>query len=454
MSALNKFLIFVGIFVAGAVGLLAWHTYIYRPAEAAKFAKENLTTVTKEDMELLLAGLSPMQLQQIASDPEGKKKITEELSQLLAVASAARKAGVAEEPAVKKQLAFIDQQILAVQYDREKTEGQPAPPLSFAKQEDVDAFLAKPETEEKFKEFFENFKKSQNTPKDMQIPEAQVKQLKEGWAKINILYDMAKKDTTMGEEFKRKVELQTKIQQAQYLAQTYAEDKLSKSVEPTKAEIDEYIKKHPELDPATKKVKAEEILARVKAGEDFAKLADEFSEDPGNKRDGKNQGGLYEGITKGQFDPAFEGAALALQPGQATDKLVETQFGYHIIKLESQKTEKDKDGKEALKYNVRHILISTSAPDAGQNPMGPPPSMEDSVKGKIAEEKRKKVLDEITANNPITIAQDFEIKVPPMPQSDELPDFGDPKAGGDPRANPKGKTAPPMPPQAKPEPKK
>ena len=450
MSALNKFLIFAGIFVVGVFGLLAWHTYIYRPAEAAKFAKENLTTVTKEDMEMLLKGLSPQQLQQIASDPEGKKKVTEELSQLLAVASAARKAGVADDPEVKKQLEFIDKQILAVQYDREKTEGQPAPPLSFAKQEDVDAFLAKPETEGKFNEFFENFKKSQKMPAEMKVPEAQLKQLKEGWAKINILYDMAKKDTGLSEEFSRKVELQTKIQQAQFLAQTYAEDKLSKSVEPTKAEIDEYIKSHPEYDPSTKKAKAEEILARVKAGEDFAKLADEFSEDPGNKRDGKNQGGLYEGITKGQFDPAFENAALALQPGQATDSLVETQFGYHIIKLESRKTEKDKDGKDVEKYNVRHILISTTEPDAGQNPMGPPQSMEETVKGKIADEKRKKVLDEVLAENPITVAQDFEIKVPPMPQSDELPDFDNPPGNPKGKPQPAGKNPPPMPPKSAP----
>ena len=58
---------------------------------------------------------------------------------------------------------------------------------------------------------------------------------------------------------------------------------------------------------------------------------------------------------------------------------------YHIIKLESKKTEKDKDGKDVEKYSVRHILFSTSDPNP--NPMAPPMSMEDKAKAAVAEEK-------------------------------------------------------------------
>ena len=92
----------------------------------------------------------------------------------------------------------------------------------------------------------------------------------------------------------------------------------------------------------TKKAKAEEILKRAQDGEDFAKLADEFSEDPGNKTpDGKKKGGLYENVTKGKMVPEFEAAALALEPGQIAPNLVETQFGYHIIKLDRKGETKD-----------------------------------------------------------------------------------------------------------------
>ncbi len=91
-----------------------------------------------------------------------------------------------------------------------------------------------------------------------------------------------------------------------------------------------YIAEHPELDPKDKKSKAEEVLQRAKSGEDFTKLAQEFSEDPGSK----DKGGLYESVKPGQMLPEFEQAALALEPGQLAPSPVETQYGYHIIKLE------------------------------------------------------------------------------------------------------------------------
>lgn len=78
---------------------------------------------------------------------------------------------------------------------------------------------------------------------------------------------------------------------------------------------------------AAKKKLAEDVLKRARAGEDFAKLAAEFSEDPGSK----DNGGEYT-FPKGQMVPEFEAAAFSMQPNQISD-LVTTQFGYHIIKL-------------------------------------------------------------------------------------------------------------------------
>jgi peptidyl-prolyl cis-trans isomerase C len=71
------------------------------------------------------------------------------------------------------------------------------------------------------------------------------------------------------------------------------------------------------------------ILDRLKAGEDFAALAREFSEDKGSSsRDGVLPGW----IEREKTVPPFERAAFSLKPGE-TSNLVRTRFGYHIIKL-------------------------------------------------------------------------------------------------------------------------
>jgi len=85
-----------------------------------------------------------------------------------------------------------------------------------------------------------------------------------------------------------------------------------------------------ELSDAQKAVKhkqIEDILKRARAGEDFAKLAKEYSEDPGSKE----QGGEYT-FPRGKMVPEFEAAAFSLKTNQVSD-IVTTQFGYHIIKL-------------------------------------------------------------------------------------------------------------------------
>jgi len=82
------------------------------------------------------------------------------------------------------------------------------------------------------------------------------------------------------------------------------------------------------------KEKAEELLTRVKEGEDFAKLAEEYSEDLGSKA----SGGLYEGVAIGEFVAEFEEAALATNVGMVYPELVETSYGYHIIRLEGKES--------------------------------------------------------------------------------------------------------------------
>ena len=78
---------------------------------------------------------------------------------------------------------------------------------------------------------------------------------------------------------------------------------------------------------AAKRKQMEDILKRARAGEDFAKLAKEFSEDPGSK----DKGGEYT-FPRGQMVPEFEAAAFSLTNNQVSD-VVTSSYGYHIIKL-------------------------------------------------------------------------------------------------------------------------
>lgn len=80
------------------------------------------------------------------------------------------------------------------------------------------------------------------------------------------------------------------------------------------------------------KEKAEGILKRAKSGEDFARLASDFSDDVGLKA----RGGDLGFFPKGRMVPEFESAAFSLKPGEVSG-IVETQFGFHIIKVEEKK---------------------------------------------------------------------------------------------------------------------
>lgn len=71
---------------------------------------------------------------------------------------------------------------------------------------------------------------------------------------------------------------------------------------------------------------AQDILKKLSQGEDFGKLAQDFSQCPS----GKDGGHLGE-FGKGMMVPSFEKAAFQLLPGEVSG-IVRTQFGFHIIK--------------------------------------------------------------------------------------------------------------------------
>ncbi len=435
MNTAGKALLILGVVLAIGGGLLFWKTNAQ--------SSSGWTNVSKSEMETILKDLNPMMVKQISSTPDGKKKITDELKQLLAFAAEARKTGLADSPEAKQQLEMMRSQITATFYDKEIHKGEQMPPFGFIKPEEVDAFYAKAGTTEKFDVFLKGIlddaRKGGKLPEGQEPSEAEIKQLKDAFAKITIYNEEATTKMAsgeLGEDFKKRLDLQIKLQQSSFLAQKYAQDNLAKEVEVKDEEITAYLAAHPEYDMSGKKTKAEEILAKVKAGEDFAKLADENSEDPGNKNQqtGKTNGGLYKFTDKDSLDPAFKTAMTTLEAGKISDTLVESSFGYHIMKLESKATAKGKDGKDETTYNIRHILISNMYQDK-ESPMSRPMPAKDAAKAKLQKEKQEKVVADIVARNQIAVAEDFELPqisdedLKKMQQSQGMPGGEGPEAG-------------------------
>jgi peptidyl-prolyl cis-trans isomerase C len=142
---------------------------------------------------------------------------------------------------------------------------------------------------------------------------------------------------------------------------------------PSDAECKEYYEKNParfklgesvrashililadeKADEATKKqarAKIEAINKRVKAGEDFAKLAQEHSQDGSAA-----QGGDLDFFGRGRMVPPFEQAAFALKPGEVSD-IVTTPFGYHIIKVTERKDASTIPYDDRLQERLKQVL--------------------------------------------------------------------------------------------------
>jgi peptidyl-prolyl cis-trans isomerase C len=112
---------------------------------------------------------------------------------------------------------------------------------------------------------------------------------------------------------------------------------------------------------AAKRRQIEDLHKRVLAGEDFAALAKQYSEDPGSKENG---GELPE-FPRGQMVPEFESAAFALATNAISD-VITTQFGYHIIKLLDKTPAKKIDYATAatdIKDGLARMKIAKLAPD-------------------------------------------------------------------------------------------
>ncbi len=169
---------------------------------------------------------------------------------------------------------------------------------------------------------------------------------------IMVISDVARKK---GYEQRKQIKKKLRIIKDEFLTKTYIEKEILDKVKLSNEEVEAYYKSHPAVfekpegirarhiliavrqgasdqDRKAAKKKAEDLLERIRKGEDFAKLAGEYSDDPGSKEKGGDLGFF----TRNTMIPEFDKAAFALEAGGVSGP-VETAFGYHIIKVEEKK---------------------------------------------------------------------------------------------------------------------
>lgn len=118
----------------------------------------------------------------------------------------------------------------------------------------------------------------------------------------------------------------------------------------------------PDADPGKieqARKKAEEILAKAKQGDDFASLAEKYSEGPTAKK-----GGDLGYFPRGRMVKEFEDAAFSLQAGEISS-LVRTRFGFHIIKVEDVREERTR-GLDEVRTSIESTLRDQKARDLAE----------------------------------------------------------------------------------------
>jgi parvulin-like peptidyl-prolyl isomerase len=382
-SGVGTGMIIAALLVIAIIGVGVW-AYL-------KLSGPTPVKLTARDMELLLTeALGPSQLQMLSTNPEQKKELTKQLKRIFALAYEAEKLGLEKRPKVSSEIDFRTDQSLGAAYQKKNPTAKPS-------DEDVAVYLQAHPKE--FDEFLEA------NPQYKRMTMGSGEEMKKEFGKLKVMAERARKD---GLDKAEATKLMVLLQRSQALAQAYV-------VELQKPEIEQYYKDHkdelgqvrarhiliktdpqdlgeaaPNKEEARKK--AQSLLERVRNGEDFAALAQQNSDDEGSKVAGGDVGFFG----RGSMVPQFEQAAFSLKPGEVSD-LVETEYGFHIIKVEEQR-----------------------------EPSLDDPEFQDQIVTKLDAGKLEKKIDEIAAASKVEVAEDFKIDAqapapPAFPQGGERP---------------------------------
>ena len=351
--------------------------------------------LTAEEMTLLIdeLGVPPQARSTLAGSAEERKGFAKDLREMLVLAEAARNANRSASPEMRLQLKLARAFVIARAYTR-KREAEGATPDQIVSDAEAVALLAEPGQAARVEEFLQDYMRNRpEAQRAVPLTPDERAQLQKQWARVMV---GQRKGTAAGVDKARATELMISYQHARLLASDYFRNVLIHRIKPSEAEVDAYVAAHPELDSSKARAQAEDILRRLRAGEDFAKLADQFTTDPS----GKGRGGELGWFGRGVMVKPFEDAAFALKPGELSN-IVETQFGFHVIKVDERR---GAQGGEEVR--ARHILIGSGARG------GKPPR--EVAREAVEREKRQRLFADMAAASRLTVAEDFQVG-PPRP---------------------------------------
>lgn len=412
----RKWLIMLAIVASvSVVSVLLWRNH-EKQANAAKLEAEMLKGLTVEEIDLIVQSqltTDPETVATMKNSPDARQIFLKRLRENFALAAEARREGLAEDPNFKVNLEYKKNYLLQTLYpprlDKEQLRAILTP-------EAIESVWGNAENESQFSRHIEAVRAAQKVYTDSretellapQLEGEKLKRARRDWAITKILSDKAKADADfIGQP---SVALRLRILEAGILAGDYTNKHWRDKIKANDEEIKAYLASHPEFDLTKKRQRAESILLRAKAGEDFGKLAAEFSED----RSTKEKGGLYENIGKDVVWAEVESRALSLEKGQVADTVIESQNGFHIVRLENKQVKTEKDGSQSVKFSLRHIMLQKAFEEPHSRPGIPPPFMkpEEIAKSQVEKEKYEIVVAGLVKRNQISLPEDFVVNLP------------------------------------------
>lgn len=402
MSSFFKALIVVAL-VAVVAGVGIMSQYRLKSAEPIGLTQAELDLFVEKQ-------LGFREKTQFSTDPEARKKFLERLGKQLSLASEADRRGLGATEEAKAMEELGAAQVLQDAYAKAHPEASAGPTGPQANPEEVKAWIASHgDVVTRVTAAIATASKGQPAPKAEEIAG---------------VFVMAEKARNEGLEREADTALQLKLNRYGALIQALipkleeetklTDDDVKKLYEEKRAsgEMDDVHVQHilfatvaipdpsnpmgggtaPNVDE--KRQQADQVLQRIKNGEDFAELAKQYSEDPSSKANG----GDMDMKPRYTFVPEFEEAAWKLQAGQVSD-VVKTDFGFHIIKMIERKPAADLT-----------------------------PEVATRLKDTLSQKRFEEAVDEIAKNNPVTLPADFAVAKPDMP---EMPQMQmDPHGGG------------------------
>jgi len=390
------------LFILLIAGVLA-------PQSCKLLFKSEYTELKAADLTAFVEARFPeMQKRQFAQNQQMRKQIIENLKKEFALAQAAEDQGLHKSESFLKKLEFGMEQLLAAKYADRNTE-------VIISKEEWEAYYAS------HKDQFESYIKSLNANRKQPLNDEQKERQRSFWSQI---YVRSAKARQAGLDKDPGIAVLIKFGKAELLANLYAQS-LEEKNKMTDAERKKFLAENPAADPEKLKDKAQGLLDRVKKGESFEKIADEFNDDGT-----KGHGGDLDWFGKGKMDPDFEAAAFALQKGQTSSELVKSSFGYHIIRVDDRrmapvtpaaapgtsgpKPPPDPKQESQEEIHARHIYIDTRQTE--------------QFEAQTIQDKVKRALEDATLKFPVNAPADFTVIVAGLDRN-RIPGLGGGQGG-------------------------